>query len=417
MAENEEKEEQAKMDGAFFDELIKDTDFVKADTGSLMNSRMKVTTPLYVINCIYGGGVPLGIISEISGPPSSGKSTFSYQCMGNYQREYPDGVAVIYDMESSMDNSRLKALGVDTDRLLRLPATTLEEAFSSMFKMFGKLEKLIEKYPDISSFQIYDTISAGGTNKQHQATEGGNSAFGAGSMMESPRIIKQNLMNVFPYLEKFPVFIGLINQVFMQGIGGYAPKAASGGGFGLKHACHSHIQFGSNTDVYEKGFLVGTESKVKLEKSKLSPKFVDIPCYIDVTKGGRIDEIDSFVRYLTNPNVNIVQIGSWYNIKETVKKMTERYPVLETKAELQEFTNKNIRKNDFYRLCHENKDLLNFLQVTLIDFIDDIYPMQRDVNDEYQKKLMSECKYFDKPLSEDNNTEEVLDVLDKELNK
>lgn len=413
MSENEE----LKIDNEFFDELIKDTNFVKADTGSLMNSRMKVTTPLYVINCIYGGGVPLGIISEISGPPASGKSTFSYQCMGNYQREYPDGVAVIYDMESSMDNSRLKALGVNTDKLLRLPATTLEEAFSSMFKMFTKLEKLIEKYPNISSFQIYDTISAGGTNKQHQATEGGNSAFGVGSMMESPRIIKQNLMNVFPYLEKFPVFIGLINQVFMQGIGGYAPKAASGGGFGLKHACHSHIQFGSNTDVYEKGFLIGTESKVKLEKSKLSPKFVDIPCYIDVTRGGRIDEIDSFVRYLTNPNVNIVQIGSWYNIKETVKIMTERYPVLETKSEIQEFANKNIRKNDFYKLCHDNKDLLNFLQIRLIDFIDDMYPMQRDINDEYQKKLISECKYFDKPLSEESNTEEVLDALDKELNQ
>lgn len=184
----------------------------------------------------------------------------------------------------------------------------------------------------------------------------------------------------------------------------------------LKHACHSHIQFGSNSDVYEKGFLVGTESKVKLEKSKLSPKFVDIPCYIDVTKGGRIDEIDSFVRYLTNPNVNIVQIGSWYNIKETVKIMTEKYPILETKSEIQEFANKNIRKNDFYKLCHDNKDLLNFLQIRLIDFVDELYPLQRDINDEYQKKLMSECKYFNQPLSSDGSTEEVLDILDKELN-
>lgn len=397
----------------FFNELISDTNFVMADTGSLMNSRMKVTTPLYVINCIYGGGVPLGIISEISGPPASGKSTFCYQCMGNYQREFKDGVAVIYDMESSMDNYRLKVLGVDTERVLRLPATTLEEAFSNMFTMFGKLEKMIQKYPNLSSFQIYDTISAGGTNKQHQATEGGNSAFNAGSMMEAPRIIKQNLMNVFPYLEKFPVFIGLINQVFMQGIGGYAPKAASGGGYGLKHACHSHIQFGSNSDVYENGFLIGTESLVKLEKSKLSPKLVDIPCYMDVTNGGKIDEVTSFVKYLINKG--IVVTGSWYNIKDTVRIMTERYPILETKAELQEFRDKNIRKDDFYKLCHENKDLLNFLQIRLIDYIDDIYKMQRDVNGEYQKKLISECKYFREDIDE-NNTEEVLNAIEESLN-
>ena len=128
------------LDDNFFQELIKGTEFVIAETGSVMHSRKKVTTPLYVINCIYGGGIPLGIISEISGPPGSGKSTFSYQCMGNYQREYPTGVPVIYDMETSMDNARLESLGVDVSKVLRLPASSLEDAFASMFKMLNKIE-------------------------------------------------------------------------------------------------------------------------------------------------------------------------------------------------------------------------------------------------------------------------------------
>ena len=100
-----------------FIELMSDTEFVPAATGSLMHSRKKVTTPLYVINCLYGGGLPLGILSEISGGPGSGKSTFLYQCMGNYQKEYPtDSVSVIYDMETSMDDDRLRILGVDTSK-------------------------------------------------------------------------------------------------------------------------------------------------------------------------------------------------------------------------------------------------------------------------------------------------------------
>lgn len=151
---------------------------------------------------------------------------------------------------------------------------------------------------------------------------------------------------------------------------------------------------------------------VKLEKSKLSPKLVDIPCYIDVTQGGKIDEVTSFVKYLINRG--IVVTGSWYNIKDTVKKMTEKYPILETKAELQEYTEKNIRKDDFYKLCHENKDMLNFLQITLIDYIDDIYKMQRDVNGEYQKELMKNCKYFRENVDE-NNTEEALNVIEESL--
>lgn len=380
------------LDKDFFTDLTKDTGFVIAESGSLMTSRPKVRTPLYVINCVYGGGLPLGIIMEISGPPSSGKSTFSYQCMGNYQIDYPDGVPVIYDMESSMDNERLKVLGVDTSKVLRLPATSLEEAFSSMFKMFNKLEKVSEMVPGISTFQIYDTIAAGGTEKQHSKAAEGNNVFGAGSMMEAPRIIKQNLANVFPYLEKYPIYLGLLNQVFSQ-IGTYQTTVGSGGGFGLKHACQAHITFGTNKDVFEDGFLMGTESQIKLEKSKLSPKLMEIPCYIDATKGGRIDEVDSFVKYLIKGNVNIIKTGSWYSINDTINKMIEKYPQLGDAAGVDELR-KNYRKNDMYAKIHEDTDLLKLLQVCLIDFIDGIYPMQRVVNDSYQKQLISECKYL-----------------------
>lgn len=132
---------------------------------------------------------------------------------------------------------------------------------------------------------------------------------------------------------------------------------------------------------------------VKLEKSKLSPKLVDIPCYIDATIGGKIDEVDSFVKYLSASHISIVKIGSWYNIKDTIDSMIQMYPVLDKK----EVTDLkcNFRKNDFYQLVHENKDLCNLLQIRLIDFIDGIYPMQRKVNGEYQNELIRECKYFD----------------------
>jgi RecA/RadA recombinase len=382
-----------KFDRDFFTDLMKDTEFVLAETGSVMHSRKKVPTPLYVINCIYGGGIPLGVVSEISGPPGSGKSTFSYQCMANFQKKYPQGVAVIYDMETSMDNTRLRALGVDIERVLRLPASSYEDAFANMFKMLNKLLELQKTYPDISSFQIYDSISSGGTERQHDSVSQGKNAFNSGSMMEVPRIIKQNLSNLFPYLEKLPVYVGLLNQVFTQ-VGVYTSKIASGGGYGLKHLCHFHISFGDSRDDYKDGFLVGTTSMVRLEKSKLSPKIIDIPCYIDVTKGGRIDEVDSFVKYLSKGEISIVKTGSWYNIKDTVDRMISRYPILANNQQVLEFSRKSFRKDDFYAEVEHNEDLKNFLLVALIDFINDIYPAQADVNDEYRKELIGKCSYF-----------------------
>ena len=216
----------------FFSDLLKDTEFKVASEGSLMHSRKKVRTPLLVLNCIYGGGLPLGVMSEISGAPGSGKSTFLYQCMGNYQKEYPDGVPVIYDMEASMDNSRLAALGIDVKRVLRLPATSMEDAFVNMFKILKKLEDMIKDKPNISTFQIYDSLAAGGTEKQHKAVDAGGNAFGAGTIMEPQRILKQNLSNVLPFMEKYPMFLGLINQVFTQVNAYGGASLGSGGGLG-----------------------------------------------------------------------------------------------------------------------------------------------------------------------------------------
>jgi len=397
----------------FIDSLIKDTDFVLAESGSLMSSRGRVTTPLYAINCIYGGGIPLSLITRISGFPGSGKSTFSYQCMANYQKEYPDGVPVIYDMEASMDNSRLQVLGVDTSKVLRLKATTLQDAFTNMFKMLEKLKKLRKDNPELTTFQVYDTLSTGGTNKQVEAIEKGEQAFGQGTMMEAPRIIKQNFANLFPYIEEIPMFMGFLEQVFTQQNGPYAMQVAASGNFALKHDAHIHIVFGSPKDEYERGFMVGTTSMVKLEKSKLSPKFTDIPCYIDVTQGGKIDPIVSFLKYISSSNIGIVKASSWWSISDTINQMFEEYPMID--KDITKY-DKSYRSTEFIELARQDEDLINLLQVRFIDFINGIYPGQRSVNNEYRKEIMGKCKYFKDcntdniPIKIDEETGEVLDV-------
>lgn len=398
------------MNSDFFTDLMKDTEFRVASVGSLMHSRNKVSTPLYVLNCIYGGGIPLGILSEISGAPGSGKSTFLYQCMGNYQAEYPNGVPVIYDMEASMDNARLKTLGVDTDKVLRLPAASMESAFSNMFKMLNKISTLKEKMKDISSFQIYDSISAGGTEKQHQAVGKGESAFGAGTIMEPQRIIKQNLSNVLPYMEEFPVFVGLINQVFTQ-INSYGGASlGSGGGMGLKHLCHSHIQFGKPSDnVNSKGFTIGTVSEVDLKKSKLSPKIAGIPCYIDVTNGGKIDEIESFFRYMVK--LEFISTGSWYKFSKQIQdSLATRFPQIVDNSELNTLIGKNIRQGDMRELVKSDPDLLNLLQVGLIEYIDNIYPAQREINEAYENSLIPNCRFLKdiEKIDVDESTGEII---------
>ena len=142
---------------------------------------------------------------------------------------------------------------------------------------------------------------------------------------------------------------------------------------------------------------MGTSSTVQLKKSKLSPKIIDIPCEIDATQGGRIDEIGSFVKYLAeNQGVPIITNGSWYEFGTYLtQNMPLKYPVLSKHKELTTRFEKKLRKADMYKVISEDEDLFKLLQVALIEFLDGIYPAQRKINEEYQQELIKSCKYFD----------------------
>ncbi len=66
------------------------------------------------------GGVPRGRIVEIFGPESSGKTTLIYHIIAEAQAK--GGVCVFIDTEHAMDPIYARAIGVDTDELLGLPA-------------------------------------------------------------------------------------------------------------------------------------------------------------------------------------------------------------------------------------------------------------------------------------------------------
>jgi len=86
-----------------------------------------ISTGNIAIDHIIGvGGIPLGRLIELYGPPSSGKTTTALQTAANLQKIImsggdssldigPDDVIVYLDYEHAMDEDYAKALGLDTD--------------------------------------------------------------------------------------------------------------------------------------------------------------------------------------------------------------------------------------------------------------------------------------------------------------
>lgn len=72
-----------------------------------------------------GGGFPRGQLTEIFGPPSSGKTALLYSALAAAQRA--DGLVALIDAEGSVDAEALQACGVNLDTLLLAqPASTAD---------------------------------------------------------------------------------------------------------------------------------------------------------------------------------------------------------------------------------------------------------------------------------------------------
>ncbi len=89
------------------------------------------------------GGVPRGRITEISGPPTSGKGTLAAHILANAQAD--GGFAALIDADHSADLDRLRACGVDLEDLLLAVPRSAREALdiASLLAASGGLDALV----------------------------------------------------------------------------------------------------------------------------------------------------------------------------------------------------------------------------------------------------------------------------------
>ncbi len=360
---------------SLLDNLREGTDFVPIDESDAMHAKLKTETPILALNCILGGGLPLGCIVEGFGVPTSGKSSVFYQTMGIFMDRYPHGVAIIIDTESSVDKQRMKYMGVDSHRVLRLPANTLEHGFNQMLKILEKKAKSTDpEIKDIPVFIIWDTIAIAATEAQVET----QSVHGGG-MAEKARLTKNYLSIIMPHIERHNVLLVLLNQV-MSKIGAFRPMTESGGGWGLKHDQHLQLEFKSGKTTYDGIFAVEKETAINITKSKLSSLFSGLSVFIDIKNAGTVDVEKSFLEYLFSADVKILNAGAW----SSAPYLLERYPEESAKFPILQ---KSFRKDDLIEYARHNKAFLNLAQVAFIDLLSDMYSYQKDVCQDYRDQL------------------------------
>ena len=388
-------------------ELIKGTNshLVSDVSVGVMHDRDKIPTPIPMLNCIFGEGVPLGVIVEAYGEPASGKTSTWYQTMGNFQRKFPDGISIIVDTEASVDSQRMEFMGVDPQRTLRIPCGSVESGFNEVFKILDKKEanKKLQKLP---VFILWDTISVGATEKQIST---GN-LYGGG-MSEKPRIIKNELQLLMPRIEKQPILVVLLNQVTTE-MTQYGAKLSSGGGWAIKHNAHVRVRYkGGKTDYDSTGnYALYKNSTVSLDKSKISPLFTDIPILIDIRKGGIVDGPASMATFASE-KLKLIEHSAWCKSIP----LAEKYPQYVGCFGKFCDTQGQFRYTEYLNYARENPDYVALLELAFIDEICSMYEYQAKICEPYRNQILNQLSHLIEPeldVIDDVEGDEILKEVD-----
>lgn len=395
-------------------DLIEGTNFeVNSESQVLTSIDLRVHTPLAVLNCLLGGGIPLNGIYHTWGPPKGGKSTWLYQTMGNFQKDYPDGISVILDNESSSDPNRLIALGVDPSKVLRLPISSIESGFISLMRMIdNKLKN--KKLKDRPMMVIWDTISRG--KAQDDSSQSRMNA------QDRARIIKNYLPELSSKLENQPFILGLVNQVVYETDRYGNRRENAGGGIALQHdnQVSVYIHATSETTDPTGSLTIAQWSEANIDKSKISPRISNIPFVIDVTKGGYIKERQSFLSYMIDVMKQIEDVGrGFFSIGPLINKY-KGSPIGEYLAPL----DKKRRYKELVDLVEEDDTFYNILMYDYMSYMSDIYTLQSTIIKPYFDKIRNEImevvnpaeesidelseKESEKKLESDTDSEEVV---------
>ncbi|MFN4215814.1 MAG: recombinase RecA [Brevinematales bacterium] len=271
------------------------------------------------------GGIPIGRVTEIYGPESSGKTTLTLSIIAECQKR--GGICAFIDAEHALDPSYAKSLGVDVDNLYISQPDTGEQALEIV-------ESLIRS--NAIDLIVVDSVAA----LVPKAEIDGD--MGDAVMGMQARLMSQALRKLTAILNKTKTALIFINQIRMK-IGTYGNPETTTGGLALKFYASIRMEI-RKKDTLKKGEEnYGNRVKVKVVKNKLAAPFRSAE--FDILFGKGISKAGCLVDAGLVCGV-IERHGTWYSVNgERVAQGRENLVALiEGKPEMYQKIEEAIRK-------------------------------------------------------------------------
>lgn len=112
-----------------------------------------VSTGCTILNCILGGGYPIGRIVNIVGDKSTGKTLLAIEAIINFLLKYPKAKVRYHEVEAAFDKGYARNLGLPVDNV-----EFIEDIFT-VEGLFGKLTE-VTKVKEGPNLYILDSLDA-----------------------------------------------------------------------------------------------------------------------------------------------------------------------------------------------------------------------------------------------------------------
>ena len=232
-----------------------------------------IDTGSYIFNALLSGsiygGLPANKITALAGESATGKTFFLMGIVKNFLDSNPDAGVIYFESESAITKQMVVDRGIDPERMVILPVTTVQEFRTQSLKVLDSYLIKSDKRPML---MCLDSLGMLSTTKEVEDTSEGKETRD----MTRAQVLKAAFRVLTLKLGKAKIPIVITNHTY-DVVGSMFPTKEMGGGSGLKYAASS-IVYLSKKKEKDGTEVIGNIIHCKNHKSRLTQenKMVDV---------------------------------------------------------------------------------------------------------------------------------------------